>query len=155
MNQKMSCDQQPKKFQYTPVVQERHEIRIIIVLRGNFEDDIVCEVRHVSFDDLPAYEALSYTWGEPEERMNPHLQQQITLDGMPFKVTQNLADALRHLRLKDCDRHLWVDAICINQGDPDERNNQVQQMSRIYEAARHVHVWLGPENGPSRIAMAF
>jgi hypothetical protein len=145
----MAADQQPAKFQYTPIVQERHEIRIVVLLRGRLGDDIVCEVRHIFFDDSPSYEALSYTWGE---RTDPN---QIILDGMPFMVTQNLALALRHLRLQDCDRHLWVDAICINQGDPDERNNQVKQMSRIYEAAKHVHVWLGPENEPSRIAMAF
>jgi Heterokaryon incompatibility protein (HET) len=148
----MSCDQQPKEFRYTPIVKERHEIRIIIVLRGDFDDDIVCVVKHVSFNDSPTYEALSYTWGEPEERMNPD---KITLDRTSFKVTQNLVFALRHLRLKDCDRYLWVDAICINQNDTVERNNQVQQMARIYEAATHVHVWLGPANGPSRIAMTF
>jgi hypothetical protein len=151
----MPSDQQPRIFPYTPLVQERHEIRVIIVLRGDFKDDIVCEVKHVSFDDSPVYEALSYTWGEREERENPSLLRQITLDRTPFRVTQNLADALYHLRLKDYDRHLWVDAICINQGDPDERNNQVQQMARIYQLAKHVHVWLGPENDKSLIAMKF
>lgn len=149
VNQNMSCGQQPKIFQYTPIVQERHEIRIIIVLRGDFEDDIVCEVKQVSFDDSPTYEALSYTWGE---RTDPD---EITLDRTPFKVTQNLALALRHLRHKDGDRHLWVDAICIDQDDTAERNNQVQQMAKIYKEAKHVHVWLGPANEPSRIAMSF
>lgn len=148
----MSRDQQPEKFPYTPIVQERHEIRIIVVLRGDFDDDITCEVRHVSYDDSPTYEALSYTWGEPAERKD---LEQLTLDRMPFGVTHNLALALRHLRYKDRDRHLWVDAICINQDDTVERNNQVQQMSHIYKEAKHVHVWLGPANEPSRIAMRF
>lgn len=98
------------------------------------------------------YETLSYTWGEPEERKK---HDQITLGGVAFGVTKNLAQALRQLRRRDSNRCLWVDAICINQVDIVERNNQVQQMARIYKEARHVHIWLGASNEPSEIAMEF
>lgn len=43
---------------------------------------------------------------------------------------------------------LWIDAICINQGDVGERNSQVAQMSIIYRQAIWVTVWLGePASG--------
>lgn len=38
----------------------------------------------------------------------------------------------------------WVDAICINQEDLDEKTKQVALMRRIYECALNVLIWLGP-----------
>jgi hypothetical protein len=40
-------------------------------------------------------------------------------------------------------RLLWIDAICINQQDVQERNHQVRIMSHIYKWAECVRVWLG------------
>jgi hypothetical protein len=39
---------------------------------------------------------------------------------------------------------MWVDAVCIDQYDTQERNHQVKQMRNIYEHATNVLVWLGP-----------
>lgn len=38
---------------------------------------------------------------------------------------------------------LWVDVICVNQSDLDERNAQVQLMREIYSNATRVIIWLG------------
>lgn len=57
------------------------------------------------------------------------------------------------LRHADSARAIWVDAICINQGDINERNHQVHIMRRIYSRAASVIVWLGSESKPSRAAM--
>lgn len=104
------------------------------------------------------YEALSYVWGSTE---NP---QSITVrdcpisydddDGSPatasakkagtLSVTRNLHEALVQLRDRFIDRVLWIDAICINQADLDERSCQVASMARIYAIASRVLVWLGP-----------
>jgi hypothetical protein len=37
---------------------------------------------------------------------------------------------------------LWIDAICINQADLDERKQQVQLMRDVYSGASRVVVWL-------------
>jgi len=50
-------------------------------------------------------------------------------------------------------RTLWVDAICIDQGNLTERNNQVRRMKNIYEDAEDVIVWLGPQVDNSDLAM--
>jgi len=50
---------------------------------------------------------------------------------------------------------MWIDAICINQNDISERNNQVRQMGAIYSQASQVVVWLGEETGDSGRAIAF
>lgn len=105
------------------------------------------------------YEALSYVWGSTD---NP---QSIIVRDCPISyddddespatasakkagtlsVTRNLHEALVQLRDRFIDRVLWIDAICINQADLDERSCQVASMARIYAIASRVLVWLGPE----------
>lgn len=50
---------------------------------------------------------------------------------------------------------LWVDAVCIDQLNVDERNVQVQAMTRIYNQAYEVAVWLGSEAEESSSALNF
>jgi Heterokaryon incompatibility protein (HET) len=39
----------------------------------------------------------------------------------------------------------WIDAICINQNDIEERNAQVKRMRDIYTQLSYVLVWLGKQ----------
>lgn len=71
------------------------------------------------------------------------LKGHIVVDSTKVKVRQNLEHALRHLRLRDLERILWIDGICINQNDVVERSDQVSQMGRIFQVAAKVVVWLG------------
>lgn len=41
-------------------------------------------------------------------------------------------------------RLLWIDALCINQKDNNEKSSQVMMMRDIYAHAKNVLVWLGP-----------
>jgi hypothetical protein len=58
----------------------------------------------------------------------------------------NLYLSLKHLRQTSISRVLWVDAICINQDNQDERSIEVKRMGQIYTLAWRVVVWLGPDN---------
>ena len=60
-------------------------------------------------------------------------------------VTENLSLALKALRYPDKKRTLWVDALCINQDNIFDRNQQVQSMRHIYARASCVLIWLGEE----------
>jgi hypothetical protein len=62
-----------------------------------------------------------------------------------LNVRLNVATAIRRLRLLDRKRTLWIDAICINQSDNQEKNVQVKRISQIYLHASTVIVWLGHE----------
>ena len=62
-----------------------------------------------------------------------------------MKITKNLSNALVSLRRPYESRLLWVDALCINQDDVEERSQQVSIMGRIYKEARMVLVYLGEE----------
>lgn len=89
------------------------------------------------------YECLSYVWGSPE---SPETVQIDTAQGfVNFDVTRNLHAALLQLRDPFFERMLWVDAICINQSDEEEKAQQVTSMTRIFGLASRVVVWLGEE----------
>jgi hypothetical protein len=105
------------------------EIRVLILPPGAFDDPICCKLKHVSLSKCPAYEALSYTWGDPTQTLP------ISLNGAPCPITRNLESALRHLRRRESLRILWVDAVCINQLSIDERSSEVMRMKSIYKQA--------------------
>ena len=58
-------------------------------------------------------------------------------------VTENLEKVLRHLRFEHEDLILWIDALCINQNNIRERNEQVSMMGDIYAFASSVLIWIG------------
>jgi hypothetical protein len=70
----------------------------------------------------------------------------IFLNGQPYCVRENLFLALKNLRQTTTARALWIDALCINQQDINERNHQVNQMGTIYSQAQRVVAWLGRPN---------
>ncbi|TGO14127.1 hypothetical protein BTUL_0058g00520 [Botrytis tulipae] len=125
---------------YVPLNQSRSEIRVLRLLPGHFSTKISCMLWHIQLEcEYPSqFEALSYCWG------NPKYKKMIQLAGRDVQVTLNLIDALHRLRSDDgVTQNLWVDALCINQKDLEERSWQVQMMERVYAAASRVIVWLG------------
>lgn len=95
------------------------------------------------------YEALSYCWG------TQCLSEIVLLEECEIEVSPNLESILRHLRLKDRQRSIWVDAICINQNDQAEKMRQIPLMHRVYAQATAVVVWLGDQTPESDLAMQY
>jgi hypothetical protein len=98
----------------------------------------------------PSYKALSYVWGR---RISSHSR--ITCNGVAFPVTSNCYSALRHLHAKNGTFDIWVDAICINQEDQDEKKRQIKLMGEIYSKAAATYVWLGPGDAATERVAAF
>jgi hypothetical protein len=128
---------------------DTNEIRLLHLQPGATNEPLICQLVHSNLLDKPQYEALSYMWGRKESPL------QIELDGGIIEVRNNLWQALNHLRHPQTARILWIDALCINQNDPNERNHQVSQMGRIYQNAYCVVAWLGIADESSRIAMKY
>lgn len=138
-------------YKYFDMRRETH-IRLLTLLPGMPHDSLRTTLASVDMEDkqsssFPVFECLSYAWGNINNRANMYV------DGKLVSVTRNLADALLHLRHYEIPRVLWVDAICINQGNMAERSLQVGLMSQIYSRAQRVLVWLGPESSHSSLAM--
>lgn len=135
----------------------------------------------IDLNDAPVFNALSYTWGDPVvfrfkgEEFLPvkdwycqcHV---IDCDGQEITVGANLFSALfeiRYLRSHGCPWAsktdwkdllgcpIWIDALCINQGDLDEKATQIPLMGRIYSQAKHTVAYLGGADDASVTAMPF
>ena len=126
------------KMIYEPLDRSVDCLRLLKILPVvNRDLQIYCELETRTFTSKPSYQALSYTWGAGSA------SEMIYINGQPFLVRENLHNALVHLRNQNEPRHVWVDAICINQHDLLERNYQVSIMTFIYTRAHRVIVWLG------------
>ena len=96
-----------------------------------------------------AYEALSYSWGYPE------FTHAITSNGEAFPATRNLHQSLQYLRYGDRARYVWIDAICINQLDLDEKSAQTRNMFTIFKKATQVIAWLGEKEECGEVAIDY
>jgi Heterokaryon incompatibility protein (HET) len=101
--------------------------------------DIKCALVNVRLSDSPvtSYEAVSYTWGTPSTNRRIHIEDQ------QVHIRDNLYRCLRRLRFPHSVRVLWIDAICINQTDLDEKGHQIRLMPKIFKTAEKVLVWVG------------
>ena len=119
-----------------------NEIRLLTLHPAQSKDSpIQCTLCHASLlsPSLPAYEAVSYVWGEYK------FDSPILLNGQYFYVTSNLGSILRYLRQNEESRLLWVDALCINQRDTQERAEQVGLMRTIFSRCKQTLAWLTPK----------
>lgn len=92
---------------------------------------------------LPGYFAISYVWGTAPDRNPTH---EIILDNRRFPIAANLHAALQSYRAAYATTcRFWVDAICINQADDQEKSAQIPLMRDIYHLALEVLAWLGEE----------
>ena len=136
-------------------------IRLLRILPGEDDEDIVCNVVHQALfptrtarieDAEPfAFVALSYTWGLETPKREIVIEDEDRDE--VFTIRENLWQFLWHLRDRECEDFLWADAICINQDNTEEKNAQVALMGVIFHAAQAVYIWLGEEADRSFILM--
>ena len=87
-------------------------VRLLRLLPAQTLDDHVkCELFLSSLETEQIFEALSCTWGSTDHPATMTLQDKSRQFTESRGVTQNLATALKYLRLLDRDRVLWVDAL--------------------------------------------
>jgi hypothetical protein len=131
---------------YIPLGRSTRSIRTIRILPGD-DLPISCSLHTLALGEIRSlpFTAMSYAWG-PRSPTS-----EILLDGHPLLIRQNLWSALMSIRERinngtweDCGtQDLWIDAICIDQKNVAERNQQVNLMHSIYAQAAVVLVWLG------------
>jgi hypothetical protein len=105
------------------------------------------------------YCTLSYMWGDPTD------PKKISVNGHVVEVTRNLWDFLHELVMENQEDDggedegdrvwLWIDALCINQHDVDEKSTHVKWMKDIYAQSLACITWLGPASEDSDKAMDF
>ncbi|KAI0550035.1 HET-domain-containing protein [Xylaria curta] len=124
-----------------PPLSKQSDTRLLRLLPGDFSQDVHCEISVHDLSSRPVYEAISYTWAD--ETGNDDLSKTILVSGEPLSVTRNCENALKRIRRQNYARIVWIDAVCINQNDKNERGHQVQLMPRIYSFAKNVLIYIG------------
>ncbi|CAG9983496.1 unnamed protein product [Clonostachys byssicola] len=142
----LSCSEPlPRKSRFQGLGER--QIRLLHLSNGNFNDLLHIDLTVEDFAFGVEYEALSYTWANDAGDSRKSCSVYYGEGWEVIRVTENCANALRRLRYRNKTRTLWVDAICINQEDVDERSHQVEMMADIFACAARVMVYLG-ENEP-------
>ncbi|KAF8862839.1 HET-domain-containing protein [Acephala macrosclerotiorum] len=128
-------------YPYRPLDEATQEIRLLNILPGAAFEAIRCNLVHSQCQQRAGnyrYVALSYCWGDPSNSKS------IFVDGYCVSVAENLWAALHEFRRRGFDV-IWVDALCINQGDNDEKGRQILRMGDIYKYSQKTISWLGPD----------
>lgn len=132
---------------YSPLDYDKREIRLVTIKPPSDNSAYISGSFSIhSLADAPPYYTLSYVWGDAT------VTTPIQLEGSYFQVTLNLFDALQQLSSKLGEFLIWIDAICINQEDVDEKNHQIPLMWYIYKSSRECLAWLGKEGEDTRLA---
>lgn len=130
----------PSSYTWEPLYAP-DQIRLLILNPGIFNADVEVDIQIVDAREwrsgVRTYTALSYFCGPPV------LTDRISCHGLIISVTHRLHLALQYLRLEHDPRVLWIDALCIDQSNTNERHAQILLMHDIYRNADSVLAWLG------------
>ncbi|KAF2971086.1 hypothetical protein GQX73_g2426 [Xylaria multiplex] len=142
------------KYHYEHLCAE-DAVRLIVLDPATSEEDpLSCSIIQCRRSEhIVDYSAISYAWGDRVFSRN--LEIRCDGDTSYVRITHNVETLLRRLRAFDLPHYLWIDAICLNQADENEKAQQIPVMGRVFGEAKVVHIWLGPEDGTTANLFAF
>ena len=126
---------------YEALKPENGEFRLLRLLPKSCGELLRCEVQSFSIHDesVPMYNAVSYQWGQDAASY------EIQLNGHPILVRKNLYRFLLQMSSEHRQDWYFVDALCTNQDDYEEKASQVKLMGQIYRDAEVVIAWIQRE----------
>lgn len=137
------------KYVYEPL--RTHEFRIIKIHR-NDAGSLSATMIRVDLNSAPGYVALSYAWGDLGDTRI------LRVNGRDVRISVSLYEALQAISQSKAHSEnvmVWADALCIDQSNLEERNQQVRVMTPIYQNAQSVAIWLGPRKRGDECAQVF
>jgi hypothetical protein len=137
-----------RKFVYRPLTDPTKDMRL---LRINDNDVLSGDLVHVSPESTPPYEALSYTWGTNIQ--DCRLLCSGGIEQGCIMITKDLRSALLRLKQRRSPLMLWIDQICIDQGNENEKDGQISRMWDIYLKCSRAIIWLGMNSPQTDLAM--
>ncbi|KAK4961454.1 hypothetical protein LTR10_001944 [Elasticomyces elasticus] len=127
-----------------PLPANRSHLELIRLFMISSEpgESLTARMHIFALDEAPDYSAVSYCWGTQLPTASLTVFPQVH-EWYQIGITPSLNSILRRIGEVCPARWLWVDALCINQANEEEKSHQVSLMKSIYERAGSVYVWLG------------
>jgi Heterokaryon incompatibility protein (HET) len=126
----------PLPYKYSKLEKPDHIRLVLLHPRFGFRP-ISCSMVEGPHMRLLMYEAISYTWGCPDRT------EEILVNGYTLKVTKSVYEILAKFSSQFLPQLLWIDALCINQDNGEEKEQQVPIMDKIYSHSLFTTVFLG------------
>jgi hypothetical protein len=123
-------------YRYKPLEHPR-DIRLLRLGHLDSFADVTCEIIHASLEQAPEYEAISYTWGDPSPTCC------VSVDGYRLRVPATAYEIIQGRCTVRGPRYLWMDFVCMDQSNGDEKKIQIPLMRDIYRGSSRVIAWLG------------
>ncbi|KAH8751669.1 heterokaryon incompatibility protein-domain-containing protein [Diaporthe sp. PMI_573] len=141
-------------FQHNPLQDAKTHIRLLKVVSvvKSRAIPVHCELGTFPIAEAPPYRAISYTWGDPAPLTS------ILVNEQQMDVRLNCEYALRQASQDDDatgDSFIWIDSICVNQHDNDEKGAQVAMMGEIFKTASRVLACAGAHRDDSEFLYEF
>jgi len=139
-------------FQHEPLGLSQNEIRLLKFRNTKWNAPVELELQHFPFLRAPSYIALSYCWGE---RLQPYTVQ---INGKIATINPNLhraLAALRHHCRYASEVYFWIDALCIDQSNEEEKGSQIPRMASLFHRASRVVAYLGQPDHNSAIVLGY
>lgn len=136
-------------------------IRLLCLPPGPRSGQIKCSLITTRLSQALEFDAVSYCWGPLLDRDFIYIahekEHRGSAVGDALGVPNSIIPFLHCARGQHNRRTrvLWIDSICINQNDPEERSREVLKMSKIYSKATNTISWLGPEQDSSDGAISY
>lgn len=129
------------KFQYSQLEDATAQIRLLRICSfDNATEKVELRITSHFIQDAPEFVAISYTWGSPSNLSS------VLLNDSRIEVRENCHNALLQCRQQNIKQHIWIDSICINQDNIDEKGTQVAMMASLYRHASQVLVSIQPSH---------
>ncbi|TGO50903.1 hypothetical protein BCON_0173g00020 [Botryotinia convoluta] len=127
-------------FVYTDLTSPKDTIRLVKMLSISQDlwPPICVSTKTVNFRDGARYATLSYTWSNAHGIFSSEeVAKADTRHDIPISMLGRFPD-------RACPpEEFWIDAICINQNNDEEKNSQVSVMGDIYTHSQKTWIWLG------------
>ncbi|KAG6361118.1 hypothetical protein INS49_009342 [Diaporthe citri] len=138
----LSCGSyRDQPYVYEPIKQ-RSEMRLLKIQPGEADDPIRGELVIVSTNSQENYDAVSYTWADQTGDATRCFRAFIGIGYV--SITRSCQEVLQRIRRRLCTKYVWIDSLCVDQDNLQERGHQVQLMPRIDTRAKKTYVYFGP-----------
>jgi hypothetical protein len=127
-------------YNYIPLLKQ-DSIRLLRILPGSKTLPLSFHMEEATLENPISYEAISYAWGSDS------VQVPLSRSGHAIIARKTLSQASQTFRHENQLRLLWIDSICINQADKEERGHQIVLMQSMNTKDRSFVVWLGRQQG--------